>query len=337
MLDKTEKLGERAAERAADLTGQLAGRAQELGGQVAERAPEVTQQLVERAQEIGGQVAERAPEVTQQLIERAHELVALLAAMSKDLAKLTDEMVERSEGLADKLPMPVADSSHVNVGGTERVLSILGGVPLILYGFSRRSPAGLGLSLIGGDLLYRGVTGNCAIYQTLGIDHGATFQGAQTSVPYEQGIRVEESVVVSRPRSEVYAFWRNLEHLPDFMDHLESVKVVNDTRSHWVAKAPAGTQVEWDAEIINDEKNERIGWRSLPGSEIPNAGSVQFLKGPGGHGTRVKVELEYMPPAGPLGAAVAKLFGEEPSQQVRDDLQRLKALLENGAPKSGQK
>jgi uncharacterized membrane protein len=145
-----------------------------------------------------------------------------------------------------------------------------------------------------------------------------------------QGTKVEERVTINRPVLEVYRFWRNFENLPRFMDHLESVTVIDDTRSHWVAKGPAGTRVEWDAVIHQEFDDELIAWRSLPGSEINNAGSVHFTPSPDGRGTDVRVVLSYEPPAGKLGVAVAKLLGEEPSRQVADDLRRLKQVMDTG-------
>jgi uncharacterized membrane protein len=129
---------------------------------------------------------------------------------------------------------------------------------------------------------------------------------------------------------EIYSFWRNFENLPQFMYHLESVQVLGSGRSHWVAKAPGGATVEWDAETIEDRPNERIAWRSLPDADVTNSGSVEFRRAPGDRGTEIHVEIQYEPPAGKLGTLVAKLFGEEPSQQVGDDLRRLKQVLETG-------
>jgi uncharacterized membrane protein len=146
----------------------------------------------------------------------------------------------------------------------------------------------------------------------------------------QQGIHVRKSITVNRPADEVYAFWRNFENLPRFMLHLESVHVTSDGRSHWKAKAPAGTSVEWDAEITEDRPNELIAWRSVAGADVPNAGVVRFVRAAGGRGTEVHVDLRYEPPAGKVGQLVAKLFGEEPSQQVDGDLRRFKQVLEIG-------
>ena len=143
-------------------------------------------------------------------------------------------------------------------------------------------------------------------------------------------IRTKKSVTVGKPVAEVYAFWRDFENLPHFMRHLESVTVIDERRSHWVAKAPAGKSVEWEAEMTEDRKNELIAWRSVEGSQIYNAGTVRFQPAPGGRGTEVRVELEYDPPFGKLGAKVASLFREEPGQQVMDDLRHFKQVMEIG-------
>jgi len=161
----------------------------------------------------------------------------------------------------------------------------------------------------------------------------AYFGGGSTSAD-EAGEDMPKPVravaTILRPRDEVYAYWRRLEQLPTFMRHVEEVRETGDGRSHWVASAPAGMTVDWDAEITEDRPGERLAWRALPGSKVRNAGAVTFAEAPGGRGTEVRVELTYEPPAGPLGVVVAKLFGEEPSQQVKDDLRRLKQVLETG-------
>jgi len=142
-------------------------------------------------------------------------------------------------------------------------------------------------------------------------------------------MRASKSVTINRPRDNVYQFWRDFENLPTFMQHLVSVKATSDGRSHWVAKAPAGT-VEWTAEIIEDRAGSLISWRSLAGSDVSNEGSVRFVDAPADRGTEVRVELSYDAPGGSAGALVAKIFGEEPNQQLRDDLRRFKQVMETG-------
>jgi uncharacterized membrane protein len=143
-------------------------------------------------------------------------------------------------------------------------------------------------------------------------------------------IHVVRSITINRPPEVVYQFWRQLENLPRFMAHLESVRNENGT-SIWRAKGPAGTTIEWHAEVTLDRPNEAIAWRSLEGASVPNRGVVRFKPGPGGRGTELLVELKYDPPGGTISAAIAKLFGEEPGQQIAGDLRRLKQVLETGS------
>ncbi len=145
-----------------------------------------------------------------------------------------------------------------------------------------------------------------------------------------QGTEVVRTVTVNVPRAAVYAFWRDFENLPRFMKHLESVTVLDSRRSHWIAKAPAGTSVEWNAEITSDEPDSRIAWRSVGESDVDNSGSVRFGDAPGGRGTEVQVSLAYDAPAGAFGKLIAKMFGEEPEQQIREDMSRFKCLIESG-------
>ncbi len=217
---------------------------------------------------------------------------------------------------------------NLNAVRVERVLSLISGGALLSYGLFNRKPTRLPLAIVGGGLVYHAVRGNRVTLPEEWI--GEKGVPSSTSVPYGHGICVEQAVTIAKSPEELYRFWRDLENLPRFMSHLKSVRVIDNTRSHWVAQAPVSMQVEWDAEIINDIPNELIGWRSTANSDIPNAGSVHFTQAPGGRGTHVKVELEYSPPGGVIGAVFAKLFGREPSQTVSQDLRRLKALMEAG-------
>jgi uncharacterized membrane protein len=145
-----------------------------------------------------------------------------------------------------------------------------------------------------------------------------------------RGVSIERVTTINRPIEEVYAFWRRLENLPRFMRHLESVRTTSARHSRWRARGPAGMTVEWDAEILQERENEWIAWRSFEDSDIQNSGSVRFSPAPGARGTEVRVQLQYAPPAGALGRTIAKLFGEEPDQQIHEDLHRVKQLLETG-------
>ena len=222
------------------------------------------------------------------------------------------------------------DRPPVNVGNGERLGSAVAGLALALHGLRRRGSTGALLGLIGGALLYRAGTGRCPVYGVLGAGTAGATRSPVASVPHGQGIKVERTVTVRRRPDELYRFWRDLENLPRFMRHLEAVTRTGEGRSHWVARAPLGGRVEWDARIVNERENELIAWQSLEGADVPNAGSVQFRELPGERGTEVRVVLEYRPPAGKAGAALARLFGEEPEQQVKEDLGRFKQLMEAG-------
>jgi uncharacterized membrane protein len=146
----------------------------------------------------------------------------------------------------------------------------------------------------------------------------------------QRGVRVEQATTINRSIDDVYRFWRNFENFPRFMRHLESVQQVSGTTSRWRAKGPAGMSVQWEAEMIEEREHERIAWRSLEGADVPNSGSVRFQRAPGARGTEIRVQLQYSPPAGAFGQRIAWLFGEEPSQQIHEDLHRAKQLLETG-------
>lgn len=217
-----------------------------------------------------------------------------------------------------------------NVGETERMASVFGGGALVVWGLARRGWDGALMAAIGSGLIYRGATGHCDLYQAVGVNT-AKRSGRSVSVPYELGIRVDKTVTIEKPPAEVYRFWRNLENLPKFMLNLECVKEIDNRQSHWVAKGPAGAALEWDAEIINEKENELIAWRSIGGSQVANAGSVHFKPVSGGSGTEVRIALQYEPPGGSIGAALGKILGNDPEEQIAADLERLKQLLETGS------
>lgn len=216
-----------------------------------------------------------------------------------------------------------------DLGKTERLISGLAGVALLALTLRKKRLRPV-LFPIATGLLAKAFTGHKGKRAAGRQEPEDARVSPVASVGRGQGIKVEENVTINRPVLEVYRFWRNFENLPRFMDHLESVTVIDETRSHWVAKGPVGTRIEWDAVIHNELDDELIAWRSLPGSEINNAGSVHFTPTADANGTEVRVVLSYESPAGKLGAVVARLLGEEPSKQVADDLRRLKQVMDSG-------
>ncbi len=211
-----------------------------------------------------------------------------------------------------------------NVGDGERWMSLAGGTALLLMAARRRDPAAIVSAAVGGALLYRGATGHSLLYDALGI---AT---VPERMPYDRSVKIKKSVTVMRPVDEVYTFWRNLENLPLFMQSVDAVKDIDGRRSHWVVRGPANKRIEYDAEIIDEERNAKIGWRTVEGAQVEHAGSVRFEPALGGRGTIVRVSMQYNPPAGRIGDTVARLLGGDIDDNVEEDLRRLKWLLEAG-------
>ncbi|MBI4397143.1 MAG: SRPBCC family protein [Elusimicrobia bacterium] len=209
------------------------------------------------------------------------------------------------------------DKEQVSVGRVERWAFWTGGGLLVLYGLTRRSFSGTLNALLGAGLIYRG-----AMWHR----HSHAALGARKTT---RGIRISEEIMVHKSPEELYRFWATLENLPRIISHLESVRRIDERHSHWAAKGPAGVRVEWDAEIVRHVENELISWQSLETADVYNAGSVSFRKLPHEPGTRVKVVLRYDPPGGRVTSLLAKFFREDPAQQVRDDLQRFKLMMES--------
>jgi uncharacterized membrane protein len=243
----------------------------------------------------------------------------LLAAATKSVAG-PDSGVAR---VVNKLP-----HIRTNVSSNERWLSLVGGGALVGLGVTGRVP--MLVSALGGTyLLLRAATGNCMLYQSLGVSTSDS-TAENTAVAAGHGTKVEHAITVNKSAAEVYRFWRDFENLPRFMTHLIDVDTTTDGRSRWVAKGPLGLKLEWDAEIVTDTPNQVIGWKSLDGADVDTAGSVHFNELPNGRGTEVRVTLKYDPPAGKVGTAIAKLVGQSPEAQIKADMRRFKQIMEAG-------
>lgn len=214
----------------------------------------------------------------------------------------------------------------MNLSEIERWASIIAGAGLLLFAARQRRTTGLATGALGASLIARGASGHCPVYAAARV---SSRHDNRASLSGPRGVMVHKTMTINRPVEDVYRFWRDLSNLPRCMRHLESVTPLGNGRSHWIAKGPAGMRVEWDAEIINEEENRVIGWRSLELADVVSAGSVNFRECEGG--TEIVVRLQYSPPAGRMGALIARLFGEEPSQQIQEDLTRVKQCLETGA------
>jgi uncharacterized membrane protein len=220
------------------------------------------------------------------------------------------------------------NTTSINLAKDERDVSTIIGIALLTLVLMRPKKFALLLAPTGVMFLYRGLKGRSMLYSLIGRNTAVHNGLTSVSVPHRQGFHVTRSITIDRPVEEVYAFWRDFTNLPRFMHYLESVTVQTPERSHWRVKGPAGVSIEWDAEIINDEANRVIGWRSLENPYVDHAGAVRFKPAPNGQGTEVKVQLEYAPLGGRAGTAVAGLFGKLPDRQLLNDLRQLKQYLE---------
>ena len=239
-----------------------------------------------------------------------------------------------------RVPKDVSAAAHKNVGDAERLVSVVGGAALAAYGLDRRDVSGSFLAVVGAELIRRGATGHCLVYDALNVSTAsdATSHGPHRDLPASRAatvrasraVKIEHVVTVKLSPAESYAFWRNPTNLLRVVEFVESVDMVNERTAHWRVRGPIGTSIEWDAEIINDIPGELFAWKSVRDAEIPNAGSLHFRPAPNGRGTEVRIVLEYEPPAGHLGAWIAKLVKENPDAQLRDALRRFKQIAETG-------
>jgi uncharacterized membrane protein len=225
------------------------------------------------------------------------------------------------------LPLYAEPARGITLTQLDRWISLSAAACLLTYGIRRRDAAGIGLAAAAVPLVYRIVGGAWA--SASGPRDEDASDETRAALGGDRGFVVHEAIRLELPIGEVFRFWRRLENLPRFMSHLATVTETG-RRSHWVARGPGGVLVEWDAEIINDVENQVIGWQSLPGGDVTVAGSVNFDSVRDGSSTQVTVRLQYAPPAGRVGSLISMLAGREPSQTIREDLRRLKQILETG-------
>ena len=210
-----------------------------------------------------------------------------------------------------------------NVGSPERWISMLAGGAALAAGARRRDAFGAVLCIAGGYALYRGASGHCAAYAAL---RRSTVRAEDSGLWGAQDLSVHTKIMVDRPREMVYRYWRALDNLPNFMSHLKEVRTYGN-RSHWVARGPVGMTADWDAEITHDTPNERLAWRSLPGSPVETRGEIRFRPASIGEGTEVEVDMRYRLPAGRLG----RWLGGASEQMIRRDLGEFKRMIEQQA------
>lgn len=234
---------------------------------------------------------------------------------------------------SDHKDIPQLSSTNIiNVSWPERMISTTIGALLFTNGVGnlfRRPSSALLKTVLGGYLMYRGASGNCALYSLLGNNtEGQVHSGS---------VNVRTTMVVNKPKQEVYQFWRNLENLPLFMKHLKSVKEDDNKTSHWEALMPGNLGiVKWEANIVEDEENKKIAWQSTAESMIENAGKVVFEEALGGQGTKLDIIISYRPPAGDLGRGIANMLNPVVERYIREDVANFKSHIETKtAPSTG--
>ena len=222
---------------------------------------------------------------------------------------------------------------EVNVGTVERWASMFGGGVRAGAGLKRGGLPGAVMGVAGALLLHRGATGHCQVYGALGIDTASGEAAARPRATRTKraggGVRLEASADINRMAEDLYAYWRNFGTAPSYMERILSVRVVDDRHSVWTAEAARGATIEWTTEITGDVPDRRIAWHSLPGSDLPNRGSVEFIPGRLGE-TTVHYTLELDPPGGMVGEAIARVMHDWTEKVVEGDLRRLKTLMEEG-------
>lgn len=223
---------------------------------------------------------------------------------------------------------PATGSSRVNVGMAERIISVAGGALLAFLAaknFNKSKSGSIAMLTTGSSLLFRGATGYCPVNESVG-------RNSASSSSQIRPVEVTQVLTINRPRNEVYAYWRKLENLPRFMEHLKEVRQIDNKRSHWEALIPKmlGTAIKWDAEIIAEEPDSRLSWKSIARSTVDNAGEVRFQDAPNNRGTEMHVRISYHPPVGDLGKGVAKLFNPMLESMIKTDLKRFKQIMETG-------
>ncbi len=243
---------------------------------------------------------------------------------------MTEDTVEN----VGSKPGRVLAGGEVNVGTVERWASMFGGGFLAGAGLKRGGLPGAVMGVAGAILLHRGATGHCNVYGALGIDTAsgqtAPRQRATRTRRAGGGVRMEASITINRVAEELYACWRDFTTAPGYMDRIIAVRVLDERRSVWTAEAARGATVEWTSELTEDVPNRRIAWQSLPGSDLPNRGSVEFTPGRLGE-TVVRHALELDPPGGIVGEAIARVMHDWTEEVMQADLRRFKTLMEAGS------
>jgi uncharacterized membrane protein len=190
--------------------------------------------------------------------------------------------------------------------------ALVGGGALAVLGLTRRSSIGWAMAAAGGALAYSGL------------------RSANGTPQSQRRPELDSNILVNASPEDAFRFWRDLENAPRYMNHIESVNMLDDRRSQWTAVGPMGAKLHWTAEITDEREGEYIAWRSLPGSDLSVSGRVEFKQAPGERGTEVRSTMQYAVANRALRSAASGFVGRQAKFFMRQDLRRFKALLETG-------
>jgi len=242
-----------------------------------------------------------------------------------------DEASDDGDDGAGAAAALVHPGPEVNIGHFERGASLTLGLALIALALGQRRVRGaFTYGLLGSYLSWRGATGHCAVYDALDTGSAEDEEDERLDAGGHDDVSIDAAATIACSPDEAYAFFRRLENLPRFLAFVDSVQPIDATRSRWTGRTPSGGRLEWEAEILEDRPGELIAWRSRPGAFVHHAGAVRFRPAPGDRGTEVRLEVEFEPPAAPLGRALAHVLGRATAYLAEEDLRRLKQILEAG-------
>ena len=320
-----------AAKPEGGLTSSLSRIGQAAGGIVDDtvaKARSVAGRASELASEVAGNVADGAAARAGSVLDKtgAADLASRITSRANRAGKVVSERIGEA---GTRVRGAVQDTDW---RASLHNPSVIGGGLLGLYGLARRSPLGLVLGLAGAALLARGLTGQPLRSLVSGRKLGESLSSSLTS-GLSPTIDFEKSIHIEAAPEAVYDVWTNYENFPRFMSHVAEVSDLGRRRSHWVVKGPGGTEFAWNSVLTEQSRPHRLAWRSEPGAEIPQSGSIQFERHRGG--THVTVRMSYTPPAGVLGHGLATLLGADPKARMDDDLARMKAFIERGGVPRG--
>ncbi len=251
----------------------------------------------------------------------------------------------QTQRVADRSGAHFAPSQQrPNVDQTERQIAVVAGGALLLHALFSRSPLRMLTGALGGALIWHGQSQRSPIYEAFDLNSARSGQWRPAGQPSHQeaqrqrtqppvrpnAIEIERAVTVNKSAEELYTYWRKLENLPNFMEHLERVEQLDQQRSRWTARLLGGLPVSWEAEITSDQPNRQIAWQTLPDAQVEQRGTVTFKPATGERGTVVHVDIRYTPPGGVIGETFARLLNGVTAQQVKDDIRRFKNLMETG-------